>query len=124
MKHINEYFSQSEKVSLISEYLLSKNKTNTTHSLVEDYVICCPTYSTFIKFNDLYSDSVVRDSSGYLLFILKKDIVNTYIKKNTKELTVFEIPEEYTSINDLKFDILDKKIEMSKLNIIYGNQKL
>ena len=26
MKHINEYFSQSEKISLISEYLLSKNK--------------------------------------------------------------------------------------------------
>ena len=29
MKHINEYFSQSEKASLISEYLLSKSKNKT-----------------------------------------------------------------------------------------------
>ena len=105
----------------IVEYLLSKRKTNTTHSLAEDYVVCWPSYDIFRKFNELYSDSVVKDASGYLLFILKKDIVNPYINKNTKELVVFEIPEEYTSINNLKFDILDKKIEMSKLNIIYKN---
>ena len=29
MRHINEYFSESEKVSLISEYLLSKKHTKT-----------------------------------------------------------------------------------------------
>ena len=35
MKTINEYFSQNENLSLISEYLLSKNKNKTSDDFIQ-----------------------------------------------------------------------------------------
>lgn len=95
MININEYFSQNEKLSLINEYLLGKNKIKGT-SYIEPKTI----YNKLSKGKHLmnlkdFFDSVEKylkngerkDHMIYLLDVIDKAIDEGYILNNAKQLT-------------------------------------
>ena len=97
MKQLNEYFSQSEKVSLISEYLLSKTKKS-----IYVYYVVLPTDEVFFKAQNLYEEKGFKVQNGMIrntLYILNKnDILKLLDGFNDEQRTkcnIFEIPDEY-----------------------------
>lgn len=104
----------------ITEFLLSKDK-KTVDNRIEN-VLCYPIVDIFTKFMDDYSDRVVKLRTGFKAFVMKMDEVQEYIDKNTSNLSVYEVPDEYKfiPIKDLKLKYYEGNFSLSNCKLIYG----
>lgn len=103
----------------ITEFLLSKDK-KTVDNRIEN-VLCYPIVNTFTKFMNDYSDRVVRQRSGFKMFVMKMDEVQEYIDNKTSCLSVYEVPDEYKfiPIKDLKLKYYEEEFSLSDCKLIY-----
>ena len=117
MKQLNEYFSQSEKVSLISEYLLSKTKKP-----IYVYYVVLPIDEVFFKAQKLYKKKSFKVKTNTLYILDKNDILNLLngFNGNTQnKCNIFKIPNEYDE-DTVKNALQSGKItywELKKINI-------
>ena len=120
MKQIKEYFSQSEKISsiyeyvsrseTISEYLLSKNK-----KIVEKYYVVLPYMQLYDKLKKMYEDEVIcLKSFEYWILPCSKliDAMNAINPTPSKRMgRIWEVPEKHDDIRLFKKEFEDEKID-------------
>lgn len=100
MKLLKEYFSQSKKISLISEYLLSKQKTNALPAAYADFELL---------YNDIYNKQIPEDIADFAQKYFKEhkfDNYRVYWTKNPNmTATKYEKWKDIAFMNILKTDI-------------------
>ena len=90
MKSLNNFIQEKFKVS-------SKNIINTFN---DDYAIVVPWGDTYKELLERYDNKYVSCPSGPNMFILDKEELERY--KDNEDFSLYKIPKEYTSFDNLK----------------------
>lgn len=115
MKTLNEYVL-CKTISSIDEYLLSKSNIQKGFS-VPHYIVLASGWS-FHLLRSQYekSDKIAGPEIGLVLFILTKEEIMNFDCR--KKFTIFEIPDKYADIKELKHDLKYELINISELKEI------
>ena len=122
MKHINEYFSQSEKISSIDEYLLSKRQQKANSIDMENpHEMGClveAAGSLVKKLDEYFTKITPKYHTNYYvpeLYTLSREDAKECIDPKRDAYCIYEVPEEYDTFE--KFEEFIYKYE-------YGDIKL
>lgn len=96
----------------ITEYLLSK-KNNNPYKLSEDYYAIRARY-TYEK----YRDKLIKIHSNFS--ILEKPYVEDLMNNVNCSLDVYEIPDSYKSVEQLKKDVESGKVQIKNFDKIFS----
>lgn len=116
MKLISEYVLYNKTISSIDEYLLSKS--NIPKGFSNPHYIVLATGLAFHLLMSQYgkTDKMTGPEIGLVLFILTKEEIMDFDCR--KKFTIFEIPDEYADIKQLKYDLKHELINISQLKEI------
>lgn len=121
MKTLNEYFL-CKTISSIDEYLLSKTNPKAA-TFQDEFCLVLAWGPLYDELCDEWGDALVTSDAGEpSLFLLRKTDAKEYYKKAAStDITVYEIPEQYTSLEE--FDKFEDDYNNGKIGIGDGIEK-